>query len=83
MTATYSDENGEVMIENVPNGNYTVRIFQGDTLVFEKLVNTFREVNYLVTDIVHFPIWILIFGGFCGVLLLIGLALYFNYKKRS
>lgn len=83
MTATYSDENGEVMIENVPNGNYTVRIYQGDTLVFEKLVNTFREVNYLVTDIVHFPLWILIFGGFCGILLLIGLALYFNYKKRS
>ncbi len=83
MTATYSDENGEVMIENVPNGNYTVRIYQGDTLVFEKLVNTFREVNYLVTDVVHFPLWILIFGGICGILLLIGLALYFNNMKRS
>jgi hypothetical protein len=83
MSKTYSDENGVVLIENVPNGNYTVRIYQGNTLVSETLVNTFREVNYLVTDIVHFPVWILIFGGISVIILLIGLALYFNYMKRS
>jgi hypothetical protein len=83
MTAMYSDENGEVLIENVPNGNYTVRIYQGNTIVFETRVNTFREVNYLVTNIVHFPLWIIIFGGICGFILLIGLVFYFNYMKRS
>ena len=83
MTKTYSDENGVILIENVPNGNYTVRIYQGNTQVSESLINTFREVNYLVTDIIHFPFWILIFGGISGILFLIGLVFYFNNLKRS
>ena len=83
MAKTYSDENGEIIIENVPNGNYTVRVYDGNTLIAETLINTFREVNYFRTDVFHFPLWILIFGGISGALLLIGLVLYFNNKKRS
>ena len=82
MSAIYSDENGVALIENVPNGNYTVRIYQGNTLVFETLVNTFSEVNYIITDIIHFPVWILIFGGICGILFLIGIVFYINNMKR-
>ena len=83
MAKTYSDENGEILIENVPNGNYTVKVYDGNTLIAETLINTFREVNYFQTDVPHFPLWILIFGGISGILLLIGLVLYFNNKKRS
>lgn len=83
MANTYSDENGVVLIENVPNGNYTVKIYQGNALISETLINTFREVNYFTTDVLHFPLWILIFGGINGILLLIGLVFYFNYMKRS
>ncbi len=83
MAETYSDENGEILIENVPNGNYTVKVYQGNTQIAETLINTFREVNYFRTNVLHFPLWILIFGGISGFLLLIGLVLYFNYKKRS
>ena len=83
MAKTYSDENGEILIENVPNGNYTVKVFDGNTLITETLINTFREVNYLRTDVFHFPLWILIFGGICGFIFLIGLVFYYNNKKRS
>ena len=83
MAYAYSDENGEILIENVPNGNYTVKVFQGTLLITEFQINTFREVNYLITDIFHFPLWILIFGIINGILILLGLLLYFNYKKRS
>ncbi|NVM44206.1 MAG: carboxypeptidase regulatory-like domain-containing protein [Candidatus Lokiarchaeota archaeon] len=83
MAKTYSDENGLALIENVPNGNYSVRIYQGNTLISETLINTFREVNYFITDIPHFPLWILIFGGISGLIFLIGLVFYFNYMKRS
>ena len=83
MAYAYSDENGEVLIENVPNGNYTVKVYQGNVLITEFQINTFREVNYLITDVIHFPLWILIFGGISGILILIGLLLYFNYMKRS
>ncbi|MBY9014617.1 MAG: hypothetical protein KGD68_02900 [Candidatus Lokiarchaeota archaeon] len=83
MAYRYSDENGEILIENVPNGNYTVKVYQGTVLITEFQINTFREVNYLITDVFHFPLWILIFGGINGILMLLGLLLYFNYMKRS
>ena len=83
MAYAYSDENGEILIENVPNGNYTVKVYQGTDLITEFQVNTFREVNYLITNVIHFPLWILIFGGISGILLLLGLLLYFNYIKRA
>jgi hypothetical protein len=83
MAKMYSDENGEILIENVPNGNYTVKVYDGNTLIAETLINTFSEVNYFQTDVLHFPLWIIIFGGISGILLLIGLVLYFNNKKRS
>lgn len=82
MAKTYTDENGEVLIENVPNGNYTVKVYQGNTLISEMLINTFRDIHYFRTDVVHFPLLILIFGGINGILFLIGLVFYFNYKKR-
>ncbi len=83
MAYAYSDENGEILIENVPNGNYTVKVFQGTEPITVFQINTFREVNYLITDVFHFPLWILIFGGINGILILLGLILYFNYTKRS
>ncbi|MBY8979552.1 MAG: carboxypeptidase regulatory-like domain-containing protein [Candidatus Lokiarchaeota archaeon] len=83
MAYAYSDENGEILIENVPNGNYTVKVYQGTVLITEFQINTFREVNYLITDVIHFPLWILIFGGISSILILLGLLLYFNNMKRS
>jgi len=83
MAKMYSDENGEILIENVPNGNYTVKVYDGNTLIAETLINTFREVNYFRTDVLHFPLWILIFGGISGIVFLIGLVFYYNNKKRS
>ena len=84
MAYAYSDENGEILIENVPNGNYTVNVYQGSELIAEFQINTFREVNYLITDVFHFPLWILIFGGINGILILLGLLLYFrNYRYKG
>ena len=84
MASAYSDENGEILIENVPNGNYTVKVYQGTVLITELQINTFREVNYLITDVIHFPLWILIFGGISVILVMLGLLLYFkNYRYKG
>ncbi|MFX1287564.1 MAG: carboxypeptidase-like regulatory domain-containing protein [Promethearchaeota archaeon] len=83
MATTYSDENGVVLIENVPNGNYSVRIYQENTMIFETIINTFRDINSIKTDIFHFPLLILIFGGLSGILFLIGLVFYFKYNKHK
>ncbi len=84
MAYAYSDENGEISIENVPNGNYTVKVYRGTVVITEFQINTFRVVNYLVTNIIHFPLWILIFAGINGILILLGILLYFkNYRNKD
>jgi len=83
MAPAYSNENGEILIENVPNGNYTVKIYQDNVIIMEALINTFSEVNYINTNVPYFPLWILIFGCINGALVLIGLVIYFNHKRRS
>ena len=83
MAPAYSNENGEILIENVPNGNYTVKIYQDNVIIMDALINTFSEVNYINTRVPYFPLWILVFGGINGALILIGLIIYFNHKRRS
>ena len=83
MAPAYSNENGEVLIENVPNGNYTVKIYQDNVIIKDALINTFSEFNYISTNVPYFPLWILIFGSINGALILIGLIIYFNNKRRS
>lgn len=83
MAPAYSNENGEIIIENVPNGNYTIKIYQDNVMIMDSLINTFTEVNYIRTNVPYFPLWILIFGCINGALILIGLIIYFNHKRRS
>lgn len=78
-----TDENGEILIEDVPNGNYTLVVIQNDEDVFESIVSSFIDINYVKTDIIHFPLVILIFGSLSGLIFVIGLTLHLkNGKKR-
>jgi hypothetical protein len=83
MAPAYSNENGEIIIENVPNGNYTVRIYQNERLIKEEVINTFSIINIIRSNVIHFPLWIIIFGSISSILVIIGLIFYFNYKKNS
>jgi hypothetical protein len=40
MAYAYSDENGEISIENVPNGNYTVKVYRGTVVITEFQIKT-------------------------------------------
>lgn len=79
----YTDENGQLEIENVPNGNYTLKIYDvNDKVIFETSVSAYAEINYIITNIPHFPLWIMIFGGINSILFAAGIALYLANKKR-
>jgi len=78
-----SNENGEVILSSVPNGNYTLKLYRNSQILMEKTINTFSAVNYIATDIVHFPLWITIFGLINGILVLVGFIVYYKYKKRT
>jgi len=76
-----TDENGQVVLYNVPRGNYTARIIWEGKVAIEATVTTDKEINYVFTNIPQFPLWILIFGVISGIILLVGALLYLKNKK--
>jgi len=76
-----TDENAEIFLKNVPAGLYTIKIFQFSILQVITTVSTYKE-NHLITSIIHFPSWILIFGLFSISLFILGYRLHQKNKKR-
>jgi len=76
-----TDENGEILVKNVPNGNYTIKIYQNEVLIKEAEVSAYLEVNYVATPIIHFPLVIMIFGSISGTIFIIGLIIYRKQKS--
>jgi hypothetical protein len=81
MAPAFSDQNGEVLIKNVPNGNYHLKVFQNNQVLLETEVSALEDVNYITTDIFHFPIIIMIFSIIYGMILLIGLVIYLKNRR--
>ncbi len=82
ISPTITNENGEILVKNVPNGNYTIKIFQNNELLMETSVSSYIDINYVVTNIPHFPLLILIFGIFSCIPFFIGLIYYNKYKNK-
>ncbi|MHA1273636.1 MAG: hypothetical protein ACTSQP_14895 [Promethearchaeota archaeon] len=78
-----TDENGEISIENVPGGNFSIKVYQNDKIVKTSSVSAYVDVNYVVTNIIHFPIWLVIFTCINISLILIGITLNHIFKKRK
>jgi hypothetical protein len=80
---TLTDENGEILVKDVPNGNYTIKIYQGVNLIKEAEVSSYLEINYVTTQIIHFPIIVFIFSSIGGLIFILGLRIYLKQKKIS
>ena len=76
-----TDENAEITLNNVPMGYYTIKIYQFGILQVTTTVSTYEE-NDLITSIIHFPSWLLIFGIFSLFTFALGFRLYQKNKKR-
>lgn len=82
---TITDQNGEILVENVPNGNYTIKIYDPITeeLILEAEVSAFTDVNYVLTPIVHFPLIVLIFSISSLSIFGIGYKIFKKQKKNT
>ena len=76
-----TDDNGEIILNNVVIGNYTVRVYYRNSFLKEASVNTYKENNYVRTNFPHFPLWIVVFGALNGIILVIGVLFYLKSKK--
>jgi len=81
MAPAFTNENGEIIISNVPNGIYSARIYLDNQLLLETDVSTFQDTNYIATNFLHFPSVILVLGSLFGIIILIGFI--YHIKNRS
>jgi len=82
MAPAFSNEHGEIIIYNVPNGFYQLRVYRNSQLLLETEVSSFSDVNYIVTNIFHFPFVILVFVALYSSIFLIGLIIYLKNKRN-
>ncbi len=77
-----SDENGEILLKNVPHGNYTVEVYYNGIWIKDADISTYKENNFIYTSVPHIPTWILIFGILNVCILVVGIIIYLKYKKK-
>jgi hypothetical protein len=76
-----SNENGEISLDHVLYGNYTIRVYYNGVLLKESTASTLKSINYVYTNYPHFPFWILIFSLINVVIILIGVIFYLKNKR--
>ncbi len=81
ITPGNTNENGRITLSAVPYGNYTIRVYHNRIFLKESTASTYNEYNYIYTTYPHFPLWIIIFGGINGIILIFGLIFYLKNKK--
>ncbi|MBY8981449.1 MAG: hypothetical protein KGD57_00750, partial [Candidatus Lokiarchaeota archaeon] len=80
------NENGEIVLNCIPLGEYSIEIYQKGSLIDITFLNitTFgEEIYYIHTNIFQFPIVILVFGLSSFCLFSIGFIIYLKNKKRK
>jgi hypothetical protein len=77
-----TNENGEINLNYLPNGNYTIKIYQYGMHQASKSVSTANEVYYMHTNILHLPVLIMIFGISSAVIFFMGVLLYLRKDKE-
>lgn len=80
---TITDNNGEIFIKNVPSGDYTLLVFQQGKQIEKATVLAYKQINYVITDITHYPVVILSFLIPSSVLIILGVLVYLFYKKKE
>jgi hypothetical protein len=76
----YTDSLGQVVINEVPYGNFTLGVYYYNNFIQNISASSSISLNFLVTEIPHFPTWIIIYASISLVFVLSGLKIY---KKNS
>jgi hypothetical protein len=78
-----TNENGEFALNDLPNGNYTIHIYQFGLYQGSTTVSTENELYYFHTNIPHIPVLVLMFGISSAIILVMGVLLYRRVNKES
>ncbi len=81
-----ANENGEIVLRNIPLGEYTFRIYREGSFIKEKTIHITTlepEIFYIHTNIPHFPSIILVFSLMSALLFFVGFIAYVKNKKKK
>ncbi|MFO8019065.1 MAG: hypothetical protein R6U96_10540 [Promethearchaeia archaeon] len=78
-----TDGEGEVIIDHVPNGNYTLKVIRDNNVIHEATISPENEISYVRTNVPHFPVLGMIFGIVSLSLFLLGFVLYKKNKEKE
>lgn len=76
----FTDSLGQAVIKEVPYGNFTISVYYFNNFIENVTANSTTALNFLVTQIPHFPIWVIIYASISLVFAISGLKIY---KKNS
>lgn len=76
-----TNEHGEIILYNVPHGNYTIRVYYNRIFLKESIASTVNNINYIYTNYPHFPLWLFVFSLINGVIIFFGVIFYLKNKK--
>jgi hypothetical protein len=81
IASSSTNENGEIIVRNVPYGNFTIKVYYNGIFIKEEISSTDKYDFYIYTNYPHIPVWLMIFGGISGILLFIGIIIYLKNKN--
>ena len=77
MATKVTDENGVVAVKWVPIGEFTIEIMdKNGNFIANKTADSDTNINFIVTDIEHFPATILVYSGISVFFILLGMIIY-------
>ncbi|MEJ2278304.1 MAG: hypothetical protein P8Y70_11245 [Candidatus Lokiarchaeota archaeon] len=78
-----TDQNGEIILKNVPRGNYSLDVLYNNKIIKTQTVDTTINPNIVPTNIPHFPLIFLIFISISGIIFASGAIVYIFNKRRN
>ncbi|MHA1821817.1 MAG: hypothetical protein ACTSU2_06070 [Promethearchaeota archaeon] len=76
-----TDNYGQVIVPDVPYGNYYIEVIKNGHTLVNSTVTTEYTLNIVSTTIPHFPLWILIYASASTVIMITGWILYRKNKR--
>jgi len=78
-----ANENGEIILANIPSGNYRIEVFQAGHQLKTVNINTEQETHYIATNVLHFPSVVLTFGIISTIILVAGVLIFLRNARRN
>ncbi len=80
---TQTNANGEILITNVPNGDYMLIVYQDGKVAQATNVMAYKQINYVITTQPHVPLVLMGFLIPSAIFFFLGVLIYLHNIRRK